>query len=154
MRAFVQRFWKYVIRTDGCWQWTASVSRSSVPRDSHRESGGHDSQGKTSPRRSTWQCQVDRGRGARNPFIRQDELSVGQGIRREFHIGIENQVAASMDACGGFMTRIVQEKFEYRYPDANSSAENQQSWVSDKSARAKKNLPGFGRRRPGLSVHQ
>lgn len=40
------------------------------------------------------------------------------------------------------MSRICQEKFEVRYPDTESSAENQQSWISDKAARVKKNLPG------------
>ena len=40
------------------------------------------------------------------------------------------------------MGRIVQEKFQVNYPDTQSSAENQTSWVTDKEARAKKNLPG------------
>lgn len=40
------------------------------------------------------------------------------------------------------MSRVVQEKFQVNYPDTESSAENQQSWVSDKSARIKKGLPG------------
>lgn len=40
------------------------------------------------------------------------------------------------------MSRVVQEKFQVNYPDTESSAENQQSWVTDKSARIKKHLPG------------
>ena len=40
------------------------------------------------------------------------------------------------------MSRVVQEKYEVRYPDTQSSAENQTSWITDKEARAKKNMPG------------
>lgn len=40
------------------------------------------------------------------------------------------------------MSRVVQEKFQVNYPDTDSSAEDQQSWVSDKEARAKKDMPG------------
>lgn len=38
------------------------------------------------------------------------------------------------------MTRIVQEKFEARFPIPDD--DNGNTWVSDKSARAKKGLPG------------
>lgn len=38
------------------------------------------------------------------------------------------------------MSRIVQEKFEVRYPPADD--DNGTSWASDKSARAKKGVPG------------
>lgn len=40
------------------------------------------------------------------------------------------------------MSRVVQEKFQVNYRDVDSSAESQQSWITDKEARAKKNLPG------------
>lgn len=40
------------------------------------------------------------------------------------------------------MSRVVQEKFQVAFPDVDSSAESQQSWITDKEARAKKNLPG------------
>jgi hypothetical protein len=40
------------------------------------------------------------------------------------------------------MTKIVQEKFQVNYPDKQSSAENQSSWITDVEARAKKGTPG------------
>ena len=40
------------------------------------------------------------------------------------------------------MTKIVQEKFQIDYPDKDSSAENQNSWVTDMEARTKKMMPG------------
>jgi hypothetical protein len=41
------------------------------------------------------------------------------------------------------MPRIMQEKFEVRYPDVDSSNEEDvQGWVTDAQSRAKKNMPG------------
>lgn len=40
------------------------------------------------------------------------------------------------------MTKIVQEKFQVNYPDRDSKAENQSSWITDMQARAKKMMPG------------
>ena len=44
------------------------------------------------------------------------------------------------------MSRVVQEKFQVNYPE--SRAEDETSWVSDKDARTKKNMPG----REGLAA--
>lgn len=43
------------------------------------------------------------------------------------------------------MSRVVQEKFQVNYPEA---PDDEQGWVSDKDARAKKNMPG----REGLAA--
>src|SRR5258708_27217071 len=40
------------------------------------------------------------------------------------------------------MSRVVQEKFQVNYRDVDSSAEDQQTWITDKEDGEKKNLPG------------
>jgi hypothetical protein len=50
------------------------------------------------------------------------------------------------------MTKIVQEKFQVNYPDRDSSAENQTSWVTDAEARVKKHQPGREGRAGGDSA--
>jgi len=49
------------------------------------------------------------------------------------------------------VTKVVQEKFQVNYPDRDSKAESQTSWVTDKDARVKKMMPGREGRKGGDS---